>query len=179
MRALSALTLLFLSASTWAYEAGSVVVKGGLANVDPDASSSALALDGAAIAGSEADVEDNTQLGLTITYHVTDWLGLQLLASTPFEHDISADTGVLGLGTVDAGSTKHLPPTLTALYFPPRPPAAGSLTSVQASTGPSSSRRTSLRSSRACSVGATSRWKTPWESLSRPVSTTASPTTCS
>lgn len=44
--------------------------------------------------------------------------GLELLASTPFSHDISAATGALGLGRAPAGETKHLPPTLSALWFP-------------------------------------------------------------
>jgi len=38
-----------------------------------------------------------------------------LLAVTPFDHDIKADLGAL---TVDAGSSKQLPPTLTLQYYP-------------------------------------------------------------
>ncbi len=101
-----------------AHQQGDFIVRAGLANVDPDASSSALALDGADVAGSGADVEDNTQLGLTFTYMLTDDWAIDVLASTPFQHDISADTGALGLGTIDAGDTKHLPPTVSLLYFP-------------------------------------------------------------
>ena len=101
-----------------AHEQGEIIVRTGFANVSPDASSSALELNGGAIAGSEADVDDNSQLGLTFTYMLSDDWGLNVLASTPFKHDIEADTGALGLGTVDAGETKHLPPTFTLLYFP-------------------------------------------------------------
>ncbi len=101
-----------------AHQQGDFIVRAGIANVDPDASSDALALDGAPIAGSEADVADNTQLGLTFTYMLTDSWAVDVLASTPFVHDISADTGALGLGTIDAGETHHLPPTVSLLYFP-------------------------------------------------------------
>jgi len=107
-----------LSASVNAHERGSWMIRAGLATVDPDASSSALELDGAAIGNSEADVDDNTQLGLTIAYMLTDNLAIELLASTPFEHDISASTGALGLGEIAAGKTKHLPPTVSLLFYP-------------------------------------------------------------
>ncbi len=115
------LTLTFVSAQALAHQKGDLIIRGGIANVDPDASSSALVLDGTAIGRSEADVEDNFQLGLTFTYMLSDNLGLQVLASTPFKHEITADTGDLGLGTIDAGETKHLPPTVSLHYFPMRP----------------------------------------------------------
>lgn len=107
-----------VGAKAHAHEQGTWVVRAGLANVAPNASSSTLALDGAAIGRSSADVDDNTQVSLTVAYMLTDNLALEVLASTPFQHDISASTGVLGLGKIDAGSTKHLPPTLSVLYYP-------------------------------------------------------------
>lgn len=101
-----------------AHQQGDFLIRAGIANVDPNANSSELVLDGGAIANSEADVADNSQLGLTFTYMMTDNWAVDVLASTPFEHDITADTGALGLGTVNAGDTKHLPPTVSLLYFP-------------------------------------------------------------
>lgn len=101
-----------------AYDAGDTIIRVGIASVQPDASSTELALDGAAIAGSFADVKGNEQLGLTFTYMLTSNWGLEVLASTPFDHDITADTGALGLGVINAGSTKHLPPTISLQYFP-------------------------------------------------------------
>lgn len=96
-----------------AYQAGDFIVRAGVASVQPNEDSGALVLDGAALPGTEAGVDNNEQLGLTFTYMLTpDW-GLGLLAATPFEHDIRAK----GVG-VDAGSIKHLPPTLTLQYFP-------------------------------------------------------------
>ena len=104
--------------STQAHQAGDLIVRAGAANVSPDASSSELVVSGGAVAGSSADVKDNTQLGLTLTYMMTDNWGVDVLASTPFKHDITANTGALGLGTVNAGDTKHLPPTVSLVYFP-------------------------------------------------------------
>lgn len=118
---MATIVLLGASAQVNAHQAGDLMVRAGIANVNPDASSSALILDGTAIGRSQADVDDNTQLGLTFTYMLTDKLGLDVLASTPFTHDIDAFTGDLGLGTVDAGEATHLPPTISLLYFPAQP----------------------------------------------------------
>lgn len=115
------MTVSALSFQATAHQKGDFLVRAGLANVDPDASSSRLVLDGTAITGSGADVADNTQLGLTFTYMLSDSWAVDVLASTPFTHDISADTGALGLGGIDAGEAKHLPPTVSLLYFPRDP----------------------------------------------------------
>ena len=107
--------------SALAYEAGDIIIRAGIASVQPDESSSALELNGTALAGTSAGVNGDEQLGLTGTYMLTSNIGIGLLASTPFEHDINAS----GLGApIDAGSTKHLPPTLTVQYFFMEPSAA-------------------------------------------------------
>ncbi|MEL6301668.1 MAG: OmpW family outer membrane protein [Pseudomonadota bacterium] len=117
MRAIAAGVMLALGSTAVAYEPGTWFIRGGVANVSPDASSSALVLDGTAIGASSADVEDNTQLGLTFGYMLTDHWAIEVLASTPFTHEITADTGALGLGTIDAGETTHLPPTVSLQYW--------------------------------------------------------------
>ena len=106
------------AASVSAHEAGDFIVRVGAAQVDPNDDSDALTLNGAVLAGTEAEVDDDTQLGLTFTYMVTNHIGVGLLAATPFDHDLEADLTGLSLGKVDAGSTKHLPPTVTLQYFP-------------------------------------------------------------
>ena len=108
----------FASHQASAYEASDIILRVGAATVAPDESSSELSSPalGGRVAGSSASVDDNTQLGITGTWMLTPNLGLGLLAATPFEHDVEANTGVLSLGTVDAGSVKHLPPTLTVQY---------------------------------------------------------------
>lgn len=55
-------------------------------------------------------VNNNTQLGLTFGYMVTDNIGVELLAATPFKHKIS----VPGAQIAD---TQHLPPTLMAQWY--------------------------------------------------------------
>ena len=120
INAVMAGALMVGASGAMAYQAGDFIVRAGAANVDPNDDSNAIKHSGlGAVAGSEAKVEDDTQLGLTFTYMLTDHVGLGLLASTPFDHDIKADLG--GLGSYDAGSTKHLPPTLTVQYFPLEP----------------------------------------------------------
>lgn len=118
MKRLVVFAAALVATSVQAHEAGDWFVRGGLALVAPDASSTPLTLDGSAIAGSQADVDDNTQIGITAVRMLSDNWGIELLASTPFSHDISAATGVLGLGDVAAGDTKHLPPTLSLQYYP-------------------------------------------------------------
>lgn len=101
-----------------AHEGGDLIARAGFAAVVPDASSSALLLNDGSIVGSEADVDDNLQLGLSFTYLFAERWGIDVLASSPFTHQIEAQTGALGLGTIDAGETKHLPPTVSLVYFP-------------------------------------------------------------
>lgn len=47
---------------------------------------------------------------ITAEYFLRDNLGLEVLASFPFQHDLN----IVGLGRV--GSTKHLPPTVSLQY---------------------------------------------------------------
>lgn len=96
-----------------AYEKGDIIVRAGVASVQPNEDSDALELDGAPLAGTKAGADNNEQLGLTLTWMLDAHWGLGVLAATPFEHDLSAR----GLG-VDAGSAKQLPPTVTLQYFP-------------------------------------------------------------
>ncbi|EED35901.1 outer membrane protein W [Luminiphilus syltensis NOR5-1B] len=109
-----------LSAPAFAYEPGDFFVRAGAAMVDPNGDSDPIAIPGLGlgpIPDTSVDVDDDTQLGLTATYMFTANLGLELLASTPFKHDISADLGGAGLGTAPVGDTKHLPPTVSAVWY--------------------------------------------------------------
>lgn len=118
MRTTLVAVLALTAGAAQAYEAGDMLLRGGFTTVAPDASSSELVLNGVAQAGSGADVDDGSALGITFVYMMTDKIGLEVLAATPFSHDIDANTGAIGLGTVDAGETKHLPPTVSVQYFP-------------------------------------------------------------
>ena len=98
-----------------AYEQGDWVLRAGATTVDPDTESDDINLPMDVVA--KADVDDDTQLGIIPMYMVTDKFGVELLAATPFEHDIAADVQGANL-SVDAGSTKHLPPTLSVQWYP-------------------------------------------------------------
>ncbi|MDO3721319.1 OmpW family outer membrane protein [Marinobacter sp. chi1] len=103
-----------------AYEAGDFIGRAGAATVDPDSSSSNLrtSLPGLEVVdGAQVSVDKDTQLGLTLTYMMTDQIGLGVLAATPFKHDIKGDGAALS-GTGKLAETKHLPPTVTVQFFP-------------------------------------------------------------
>ena len=95
-----------VAAASHAHEAGDFLVRVGVAQVAPDASSGS-------VLGGGVDVEDATGLGFSGTWFATPHIGIEVLAALPFEHDI---VGSGALSGVDIGSTKHLPPTLSLQY---------------------------------------------------------------
>jgi outer membrane protein len=107
---LAALTLstalIALAGPALAQSQGDWTVGFGVGYLDPKS-------DNGTLAGFDAEVDDDTRPIFTVEYFIRDNLGIELLASTPFEHDIT-----LG-GSTDAGSTKHLPPTLSLNYHFP------------------------------------------------------------
>ncbi|AWM59142.1 outer membrane protein OmpW [Stutzerimonas stutzeri] len=117
----SALALALAAPFAQAFEAGDIIVRAGAITVDPREDSSDInhAVLGD-VAGSKATLDSNTQLGLNFAYMVTDKVGIELLAATPFSHDV----GVKGMPGPYAGlngklgSLKHLPPTLSVIYYP-------------------------------------------------------------
>ncbi|MDF5704741.1 outer membrane beta-barrel protein [Aeromonas hydrophila subsp. hydrophila] len=90
---------------TMAHQAGDILVRGGLAFVSPQTSSDNV------LGTGELEIDSNMQLGLTLSYLITDNWGVELLAATPFSHSVST----AGLGEV--AKVKHLPPTLMAQYY--------------------------------------------------------------
>jgi len=103
------------AAASQAYEAGDIIFRAGLATAEPNASSDKIDLGVEGVPALEADVKGDTQLSLIPVWMVTEEFGLELLAATPFEHDITVGGGGVKL---DAGTTKHLPPTLTVQWYP-------------------------------------------------------------
>ena len=108
-----------LSSMAFANQAGDILVRGGLTTVNPDSQQSTIYAAGNQTvnlgAGAiSASVDDNTQLGLNFVYFYDSNWAVELLAATPFKHDIMVDTGA---GVVNLGETKHLPPTLSVLYY--------------------------------------------------------------
>lgn len=97
-----------------AHEAGDIMLRAGAATVVTDTDSSAISGLPDGVNNATVDVDNNTQLGLTLAYLFTDHIGLELLAATPFSHDVTGEGDISG---VDVGSTKQLPPTLTLQYY--------------------------------------------------------------
>jgi outer membrane protein len=109
-------TLLSTISSAFAYEQGDWVVRVGITNIAPDDSSSNVNVGGTDL-GVAVNVDNNTQLGLNFVYFYSPKLAIEVLAATPFSHDI-------GLDTVGAlGNTHHLPPTISANYYFSKPSA--------------------------------------------------------
>jgi len=99
------------------YEPGDWILRVGATTVAPEASSDAINLPTGLVA--EADVDNNTQLGIIPVYMIDAHWGIELLAATPFNHEIKARGrgGIAGV-KLDAGSTRHLPPTLMIQWYP-------------------------------------------------------------
>ncbi len=106
MKHITALSLAALMASTaapaLAQSKGDFTLGLGLGWVEPTQNSNTLA--------GRVDVDGNLRPTLTVEYFIADNLGIELLASWPFEHDINLQ----GFGKI--AETKHLPPTLSLQY---------------------------------------------------------------
>lgn len=113
--ALGTVLATLISGSAFAYDSGDFILRSGAITVSPDVSSSALTLGDTALDGTAAGVEDGTALSLIGTYMLRDHWGLEVIAATPFSHDLE----VSGLGeTFALGETRHLPPTVMLQYYP-------------------------------------------------------------
>ncbi|PWB34322.1 outer membrane protein OmpW [Pseudomonas sp. SDI] len=103
-----------------AHQAGDFILRAGAITTAPNEDSGEIKLDGAKAAGTKATLTSDTQLGLAFAYMLTDHIGLELLAATPFQHEV----GVKGLGAGLDGKLadiKQLPPTLSLQYYPMEP----------------------------------------------------------
>lgn len=90
-----------LTAPVAAQSAGDWTVGLGVANVAPVDNPGTLE------GGLKTRINRNARPTLTVEYFIKDNLGIELLAATPFKHDVKID----GLGKI--GTVKHLPPVLS------------------------------------------------------------------
>ena len=97
----AALATLSFGPLATAHEAGDKLLRVGVGHVDPKSNN-----------GDVASVDAGTTLVFNGTYMLTDNVGVELLASLPFSHDIE-----LAADGTKVGETKHLPPTLSVQYF--------------------------------------------------------------
>ncbi|RWU24055.1 outer membrane protein OmpW [Pseudomonas alkylphenolica] len=116
----SLITLALAAPVAHAHQAGDFILRAGAITTAPNENSGDLKLDGTKVSGTKATLDSDTQLGLAFAYMLTDHIGLELLAATPFQHTV----GVKGLGAgLDGklGDIKQLPPTLSLQYYPMEP----------------------------------------------------------
>lgn len=106
MKHITAFSLAALMASVavpaLAQEKGDFLVALGLGWVEPTEESNTLA--------GQIDVDGNLRPTITVEYFIADRIGIELLASWPFQHDVNLQ----GAGKV--AEVKHLPPTLSLQY---------------------------------------------------------------
>ncbi|MGB1198141.1 MAG: OmpW/AlkL family protein [Thalassotalea sp.] len=100
------------------YKAGDIVVRGGVTNVNPNSDHSAVLLAGADSTMS-LTVDDNAQLGLNFVYFYNQHFAIEILAATPFTHDVTIydPNAVLNVDGAKLAEVSHLPPTISALYY--------------------------------------------------------------
>lgn len=101
----AAALVLTSAAPALAQSAGDWTFGVGIINVNPDSDNGSV-VDGTL----DVEVGSDTQLSLTAEYFFTDNIGLEILAATPFTHDIDVGDGAV------TGETKHLPPTVSVNY---------------------------------------------------------------
>jgi len=107
----AAFTAALFSAQVMANEAGDIKLRVGAAGVYPTGDSGNIdAL------GTDAKVEADSawSLGISLTYMLTDNIGVGVLGAYPFKHDIEAKGSISGLGKV--AEVTQLPPTVTLQY---------------------------------------------------------------
>ena len=116
-----------LSTVALANQAGDILVRGGITTVNPESNKAAVLLDGSNATSASLSVDDNAQLGLNFVYFFDSNWAVELLAATPFTHDVTLNDPTAALGGalgVPAGldgaklaEVTQLPPTLSALYY--------------------------------------------------------------
>lgn len=116
--------LVTLPLTALSYQKGDLIVRAGAASVDPDDSSSLVTAGVLGpVANSGLNVDGDTQLGLTVSYMLSDHVAVELLASTPFSHDVNLQgNGIAGAvpslpNATHMATIEHLPPTLSLQYF--------------------------------------------------------------
>lgn len=102
---LPAVLACLIAAPALAQEAGQFTIGLGVGLVQPKD-------DNGIVAGGTTEIGNSTRPTVTFEYFLRDNLGLEVLAATPFKHDIR-------IGGSSIGSTKQLPPTVSLnWHFP-------------------------------------------------------------
>jgi len=91
-------------------EAGTWLVRGGIANISPKSNNLGL---GGELQGAVVDVDDAWGITFSGSYFISSRFAVELLLALPYSHDIDVKTPE---GSLRIGETKQLPPTLSAQY---------------------------------------------------------------
>ena len=97
----AALLAASVTGTAQAWEEGDWLMRFGVSNIDPKSNNHPL-----------VSVDDANGFTINFSHMLTENWALELLAAYPYEHDISLKGGP------KVASTKHLPPTITAQYYP-------------------------------------------------------------
>lgn len=116
---LSAVVAQCIAVPAFSFDQGDFVLRAGLTSVQPkDDSDNVMVPDLGGDTGMQVEVGSNTQLGLNALYFYSSAWAVELLAATPFKHDIELKNSALGLGDGDLAEVTHLPPTVSVLFYP-------------------------------------------------------------
>jgi len=100
--------------SALAQQAGDWQFRIGAGVIAPDTGNDDLVFEGTRLDTFNIDVDDQFGLVFDLTYFLSPNWGVELLASTPYKHDIDGAGALSALGEI--GDTRHLPPTLSLQY---------------------------------------------------------------
>ncbi|MEE9494154.1 MAG: OmpW family outer membrane protein [Gammaproteobacteria bacterium] len=113
----TAIATSLFSLPVFAYQAGDFIARVGAAGVFPTGDSDSLDV----LPDANVEAQSAWSLGLSLSYMVTDNIGVGILGSWPFEHDVDPKGSDLKgqTGSDSIATTKHLPPTVTAQWHFP------------------------------------------------------------
>ena len=112
--------LLACAAAAHAQTAGTWMVRGGGTTITPNVSSGDLTAP--SLPGTKASINSSTRFSGGVTYMVDNNFSIDVPVAVPFQHDISGDGAILGVGKI--GDVKALPVTLLAQWRFMEPAAA-------------------------------------------------------
>jgi outer membrane protein len=104
--------MVLTTAPALALDRGDMLVRFGPTWVMPNDSSGAVTPPG--VEG--VSVDNGWALGVSFTYMATPNVGIEVLAATPFKHDIKSSGDLAGVVPGKIGDTYHLPPTVSLQY---------------------------------------------------------------
>jgi outer membrane protein len=107
-----------LATPAMAYQAGDILVRGGIAHVSPDSSMEPVSSPVGALNGLDdiVTVDSGNGVTATATYMFHKNFGIELVGALPFRHSLQGDGALASVGKI--GETKHLPPTVLLQFYP-------------------------------------------------------------